>query len=150
MTGRLRLNYAQLNRPWTEEVGGLMLSVQPSPFDVPRTVRFSSRARRWLRPSKRTISFEYLGHEPVITRAALPGLRVVLGQSSHRIYGLNIDIDQVPQQSRSSASEFSSWITKGLRALPKTFRTDLRARNYLLAEEVIHETRDQIFELTKS
>jgi hypothetical protein len=150
MTKRFSLNIDELNRPWREQLGGVRISVQPSPFDVPNTIHFSTAAKHWLQPRQYHIQFEYVGNEPLMTRPLKHGLRVTIGKASRRLYGLTINLDAIPPQSKRSPNEFLRWLTDAIRSYSEKYPDAHRTRNYVLAEEALQQAGEELFELVSS
>jgi hypothetical protein len=143
----ITIDLEKTNRAWLESIGGMKLTVQPSPFDVPQTIRIKEPAKPWLRSKRLVINFEYLAREPVENRVIGSGLRASVGKTSHRFYSLSIDPTVVPERSRTSPDRLSNWLASAVRRFSYRYPDSHRRQNYLLTRKAIHEAGQAVFEL---
>lgn len=87
----IQLDRLKLNAERPEIIGGVEVNVTLSPHDVPTAVRGSREPGGFL------IEFTYLDEEPWRVAQLDDGLRVRLGRSSGRLYGIMVPDGLLPK-----------------------------------------------------
>lgn len=150
MTTTLELDVDKLNRPWTRDLSGTRVSVQPSPFDVPKAIQFHETRGSWLRPRQYVIKFKYLATEPLRGERLGEGVTVSVGKSSRRVYALSLEPKLIPDAFKGSAKAFSGWLAEAIANYSSKHADRLRERNHKLAQEALVQAGIPLFELVKA
>ena len=119
-------------------IRGVQLNVQLSPYDIPEAVRGYYNKKRKIF----VIEFRYLSDEPTKNKKLdkKDNLSLKIGRNSHRLYGIEIDVDAMEVQ----AVKLKMMVERAMDDFTAS-ADELREGNYRLTRDIIQQQGNQIF-----
>lgn len=127
----ITLDPKEINKPFTVEIGNMKSTVAfQSPLDVPDAIRASFDEDS----HTCTIEFKYLiDKEPLIPAETSPGLTILIGKTSKKIYKIELSQDEL------SKGNAMNTVQTGIQHMESTQKVGSmsRAGNYRVAREAL-------------
>lgn len=123
-------------------VNGIRVKKLVSPYDVPEAIRgfVDQTTHRFI------IEFRYLGEERWEPVSHDPIFTIRQGVNSKRLYGLEIDLHQLPHKGRGPYGEILDDVLEAIKRLAASLSADEpRYVNYELATDAIVSKQDPLF-----
>jgi hypothetical protein len=127
-----------------EEFGGVISTVTPSPYDVPKALAYSYNPGDQLL----TLEFQYIGQEPTGREPGVAGVSVNVGKNSGRIYGIDIRVDpKVTVEGLVGAIVHP--IHESINRLSAKPERGVRRSNYSMVKTAVGSIRDDLLAVIK-
>lgn len=119
----------------SKAVDGVKIELSVSPYDIPSEVRgdFDEGRRRFV------IEFKYLQDEPWILRASEPHVALRIGKHSHRLYGVEVDVNALNAKQVSLKVKAREEVNAAIEGLAEREGSNAFV-NYKAVESILQKT----------
>ncbi len=139
----IKLDPARLSRSETTHVHGVEISVGLSPYDIPDAVRgyYDDDVKRFV------IEFNYLDDsEKRVPSWQNEHITLYVGQHTGCLYEIHVNVDELEAKTVKLNVTFVKWIDDAIQNLTRDKRLESRKRHYEVANAVVSENAEQLFE----
>jgi hypothetical protein len=123
------------------KIRGVEVELLVSPYDIPVAVRgcFDKSKNRFI------IEFKYLVPEKTKTLTLDQFVTYRIGESSQRLYALEVDVQWLREKAGELEAGLSKEIDEALDKLAQKPRSSLREDNYRLAKDAVLAKQSELF-----